>query len=36
MKKDISESLREMKYKEELMKFLEEEYEKTPKGKTHT
>jgi hypothetical protein len=33
MKKEISDSLREMKYKEELIKFLEEEYAKTPKGK---
>lgn len=34
MKKEISDSLREMRYKEEIIKFLEDEYAKTPKDIT--
>ena len=30
MKKEIADSLREMQSKEEIIKFLKEEYEKTP------
>ena len=33
MKKEISDSLKEMRKKEEIIKYLEEEYGKTPKGR---